>query len=113
MRPRLHRYPAVRHRPEDFADGLPGCTQLVLEHLLPVVVQHAIPTPTIPEIQSHGVFLLPKASGLLACHSDTLPHCRSPFRLRLERVSHWELIASRWETGILIPSGYDNHSQFM
>jgi len=25
--------------------------------------------------------------------------------LRLERLVHWERIASRWETGLLIPSG--------
>ncbi|MGC2330913.1 MAG: hypothetical protein WA581_05645, partial [Candidatus Acidiferrales bacterium] len=29
-------------------------------------------------------------------HSANLLHCRSPFTLRLERVVHWERIASRW-----------------
>ena len=48
---------------------------------IPPFVQHAVPTPTIPKIQSHGVFLLRKVAGLIA------------FRL---------------ETGILIPSGFVN-----
>src|SRR5215472_2458530 len=33
------------------------------------------------------------------------------YLLRLERVCHWELIASRLETGILIPSGFVNNTR--
>jgi len=62
------------------------CTQLVLKDHLSPFIQHAIPTPAIPKIQPHSVFLLRKDSGLLACHSDTLRHSRSPYLLRLERV---------------------------
>src|ERR1700722_15323258 len=88
MRPRLQRHPAVRHRPEHLSERLRRGTHLALKDHLPAFVQHAIPTPTIPKIQSHGVFLLRKVAGLLPCHSDTLPHShsRSPFVLRLERV---------------------------
>src|SRR5579864_6949126 len=78
MRPRLPRHSAVRHRPEHLSQGLRRCTQFVFEHHLPMFIQHAIPTPTIPEIQSHGVLLLRKLSGLPRCHSDTLRHSRSP-----------------------------------
>src|SRR5215472_2810973 len=78
MRPRLHRYSALRHRPEHLSHGLRRGTQLVLKDHLSAFIQHAIPTPAIPKIQSHRVFLLRKDSALLACHSDTLPHSRSP-----------------------------------
>jgi hypothetical protein len=37
-------------------------------------------------------------------NSASLFHSRSPFLLRLERVIHWERIASRGETGLLISS---------
>src|SRR6202451_2943103 len=86
MRPRLQRHPAVRHRPEHLSERLRRGTHLALKDHLPAFVQHAIPTPTIPKIQSHSVFLLRKVAGLLPCHSDTLRHSRSPFVLRLERV---------------------------
>src|SRR5215469_4736685 len=78
MRPRLHRYSALRHRPEHLSHRLRRGTQLVLKDHLSAFIQYAIPTPSIPKIQSHRVFLLRKDSGLLACHSDTLPHSRSP-----------------------------------
>src|SRR5215472_4564994 len=102
----------MRHRPEHLTEGLRRCTEFLLEHYLPALVQHAIPTPTVPQIQSHDVFLLRKVPGLLLCHSDTLPHSRSPLLIALERVCHWELIASRLETGILIPSGFTNWYPF-
>src|SRR5215469_5230297 len=79
MRPRLQRHSTVRHRPEHLSEGLRRCTEFLLKHYVPALVQHAIPTPTIPQIQSHGVFFLRKVPGLLLCHSDTLPHSRSPF----------------------------------
>src|SRR5215469_597183 len=96
MRPRLQRHPAVRHRPEHLSQGLRRCTQLVFEHHVPTFVQDAIPTPTIPKIQSHRVFLLCKVSGLPDCHSDTLRHSRSPFVLRLERVITGSLSHPAW-----------------
>src|SRR5215469_3045951 len=111
MRPRLERHSTVRHRPEHLSEGLWGCTEFLLKHYLPAIVQHAIPTPTIPQIQSHDVFLLRKVPGLLLCHSDTLPHSRSPFLLRSRARDHWELNASRLETGILIPSVFVRYQE--
>src|SRR5215472_15130453 len=108
MRPRLQRHPALRHRPEHLSDRLLGGTKLLLNDHLPAFIQHAIPAPAIPKIQSHREFLLRKDSGLFACHSDTLRHSRSPFIAPRARC-HWELIASRLEAGILIPSDFDNH----
>src|ERR1700751_5952971 len=96
MRPRLQRHPAVRHRPEHLSQGLRRCTQLVFEHYLPTFIQYAIPTPTIPKIQSHRIFLLRKVSGLPLCHSDILRHSRSPFVLRLERVITGSLSHPAW-----------------
>src|SRR5215471_18371121 len=96
MRPRLQRHSTVRHRPEHLSEGLRGCTEFLLKHYLPALVQHAIPTPTIPQIQSHDVFLLRKVPALLLCHSDTLPHSRSPFVLRLERVITGSLSHPAW-----------------
>src|SRR5215469_14436828 len=107
MRPRLHRYSALRHRPEHLSHGLRRCTQLLLKDHLSAFIQYAIPTPTISKIQAHGAFLLRKYSAWLACHSDTLPHSRSPLFIAPRARCHWELIASRLETGILIPSGND------
>src|SRR5215831_13237422 len=96
MRLRLQPHPALRHRPEHLSEGLRRCTQLVLKDHLPAFIQHAIPTPTIPKIQSHSVFLLRKDSGLLACHSDTLRHSRSTYLLRLERVIAGSLSHPAW-----------------
>src|SRR5215472_121688 len=96
MRPRLQRHSTVRHRPEHLSEGLRGCTGFLLKHYLPALVQHAIPTPTIPQIQSHDVFLLRKVPALLLCHSDTLPHSRSPFLLRIERVITGSLTHPAW-----------------
>src|ERR1700751_5100138 len=96
MRPRLQRHPAVRHRPEHLSQGLRRCTQLVFEHYLPTFIQYAIPTPTIPKIQYHRIFLLRKVSGLPLCHSDILRHSRSPFVLRLERVITRSLSHPAW-----------------
>src|SRR5215469_15439055 len=96
MRPRLQRHSTVRHRPEHLSEGLRRCTYFLLKHYLPAFVQHAIPTPTIPQIQSHNVFLLCKLPGLLLCHSDTLPHSRSPFYCALERVITGSLSHPAW-----------------
>src|SRR5215469_8321557 len=96
MRPRLQRHSTVRHRPEHLSEGLRGCTGFLLKHYLPALVQHAIPTPTIPQIQSHDVFLLRKVPALLLCHSDTLPHSRSPFYCALERVITGSLSHPAW-----------------
>src|ERR1700739_4107861 len=96
MRPRLQRHPAVRHQPEHLSERLRRCTQLVFEHYLPTFIQYAIPTPTIPKIQSHRIFLLRKVSGLPLCHSDILRHSRSPFVLRLERVITGSLSHPAW-----------------
>src|SRR5215469_10426387 len=64
---------------------------------------------TIPQIQSHDVFLLRKVPALPLCHSDTLLHSRSPFYCASSALSLGAYIASRLETGILIPS--DNVSE--
>src|SRR5262250_1422448 len=96
MRPRLQHHSTVRHRPEHVSEGLWGCTELLLKHYLPAIVQHAKPTPTIPQIQSHDVSLLRKLAGLLLCHSDTLPHGRSPFYCALERVITGSLPHPAW-----------------
>src|SRR5215469_12800388 len=96
MRPRLQCHPALRHCPERLSDRLLRCTQLVLNHYLSLFIQHAVPAPAIPKIQSHREFLLRKDSGLLACHSDTLRHSRSPYLLRLERVVTGSLSHPAW-----------------
>src|ERR1700683_5774579 len=96
MRPRLQRHPAVRPRPQPLPERLRRGTHPALKDPLPAFVQHAIPTPTIPKIQSHGVFLLRKVAGLLPFHSDTLRHSRSPFVLRLERVITGSLSHPAW-----------------
>src|ERR1700746_4043675 len=94
--------------PVAMTQGLRRCTQLVFEHHVPTFLQDAIPTPTIPKIQSHRVFLLRKVSGLPLCHSDTLRHSRSSFVLRLERVITGSLSHPVWRPAFsshLITSG--------
>src|SRR5579862_5594222 len=49
---------------------------------------------SISQIQTNRQLVLCENLNPLHRHSANLLHCRSP--LRLERVVHWEPIASRW-----------------
>src|SRR5277367_5789980 len=60
-------------------------------------IQNTVERPSVSQIQSDGELVL----------FENLLHCRSP--LRLERVVHWERIASRWRPAFsshLISAGW-------
>src|SRR5271155_6064222 len=57
-------------------------------------IQNTVERPSVSQIQSDGELVLFENPHRLYCHSANPLHCRSP--LRLERVVHWERIASRW-----------------
>src|SRR5580704_13817697 len=56
-------------------------------------IQNTVERPAVSQIQSNRELVLFENLHPLYRHSANL-HCRSP--LRLERVVHWERIASRW-----------------
>src|ERR1700691_3484568 len=58
-------------------------------------IQNTVERPTISQIHTDGLLLLMQNFVPPYLHSANLLHRWSPF-LRLERVVHWERIASRW-----------------
>src|SRR5208282_1091253 len=66
-------------------------------------VQNTVERPTISQIHTDAQLLLFENFATKCLHSANLLHRRSPF-LCFEHVFHWQRIASRQETGLLIPS---------
>src|SRR5882762_8873657 len=61
----------------------------------PRFIQNAVARPVIAEVQTNRELVSFENLVSNRPHSASLFHSRSPFLLRLERVDHWERIASR------------------
>src|SRR5271169_6576907 len=110
MRPDFQCDPTARHRPENFLQCFRIRTDSLLQLYLAGLIHHAVPTVAIAQIQSNGQFPLRNIPALRCCSGANLLHCRSPFYLCFEHVDNLgAYTASRPETGLLIPSDYNNH----
>src|SRR5271169_5067165 len=58
-------------------------------------IQNAVVRPAIAEVQTNRELVSFENHVSIYPNSASLFHSRSPFLLRLERVDHWERIASR------------------
>src|SRR5262250_3059009 len=58
-------------------------------------IQNAVTRPVIAEVQTNRELVPFENRVSIYPNSASLLHSRSPFLLRLERVDHWERIASR------------------
>src|SRR5205807_8199999 len=58
-------------------------------------IQNAVARPVIAEVQTNRELVSFENHVSIYPNSASLCHSRSPFLLRLERVEHWERIASR------------------
>src|ERR1700751_6188330 len=67
-------------------------------------IQHTVPAVAISQIQSNDQFLLRNIPALRCRSGANLLRCRSPFICASSTSITWERIASRPETGLLIPS---------
>src|SRR5713101_6504294 len=77
----LHRFRCHRH--------------FLLQNDLPRFIQNAVARPVIAEVHTNRELVSFENLVSNRPHSASLFHSRSPFLLRLERVDHWERIASR------------------
>src|SRR5215470_13690313 len=101
MRPGFQSDPTARQSTEDFAQGF-GMRAHSLFHLyLACLIQHAVPTMTISQIQSDGEFRLRKISTLPCRCSATLFIAGLLFICASSTSITWERTASRPETGLL------------
>src|SRR5260370_544678 len=58
-------------------------------------IQNAVARPAIAEVQTNRELVSFENHVFIYPNSASVLHSRSPFLLRLERVDHWERIASR------------------
>jgi hypothetical protein len=68
---------------------------VVFQNHLTGLIQDAVMAGTISQIQTDGQLGLFENLVSLCCHGAILFHKPVSFVLRLERVDHWERIASR------------------
>src|SRR5260370_32134342 len=69
--------------------------QLLFQNDLACFIQNTVERPAISQIQTDRQLLLFENFALECLHSAILFHKPVSFALRLERVDHWERIASR------------------
>src|SRR5258706_8930009 len=69
--------------------------QFLLQNDLACFIQNTVERPAISQIQSDRQLLLLEKFALQCLYSASLLHKLVSFALRLERVDHWERIASR------------------
>src|SRR5712675_1817539 len=77
----LHRFRCHRH--------------FLFQNDFPRFIQNAVARPVIAEVQTNRELVSFENRASIYLNSASLFHSRSPFLLRLERVDHWERIASR------------------
>src|SRR5260370_40859117 len=70
--------PTARHSPEDFLQRFRSRPNLLLQLDPACLIQHAVATVAISQIQSDGQSLLRNIPALLRCRGANLLHCRSP-----------------------------------
>src|SRR5213082_2331209 len=108
MRPDFQCDPTARYGPEDFLQRFRTRTNSLFQLYLTGLIHDAVPAVAIAQIQSDGQFLLRNIPALRCRYGANLLHCRSPFYLCFEHVDNLgAYTASRPETGLLIPSGYN------
>src|SRR5271167_751010 len=96
VRPRFQRHPAARHPTEDFLHGLRPGRHFLFQNYFSRLIQYAVPTPSVSQIQPDRQFLTYNFFDLLCRCSANLLHCRSPLSPCASSASiTWELIASR------------------
>jgi hypothetical protein len=91
----LQSHPAARDSAKHLLHGLFGRRQFLLEQHFTRFVQNAVVGGLISQVHSDRQLLLVENLLPLRCHSAILFHKPVSFPLRLERVNHWERIASR------------------
>src|SRR6516165_2961652 len=67
-------------------------------------IQNRVERPAISQIHANGELASFENLVCSPAHSASLLHSRSPFLCALSTIQHWERIASRRETGLLISS---------
>jgi hypothetical protein len=72
MHSRLQGDPAPRHLPKHFFHRFRSRAQFLLQQHFPRFIQHAIPAPSIPQIQTDRQFLLANILALPCPHSANL-----------------------------------------
>ena len=80
-----------------------GRRHFLLQNDLARFIQNAVERETISQIQSDGKLSLLQ-NFIPRCLQVLIFFIAGLLFLCLEHVEHWERIASRWETGLLIPS---------
>ena len=90
----LQRDATARHLPKHFFIAF-GVVPSFVPEAFPRFIQHAIPSRSIPQIQTDRQFLLAKILALLCPYSANLFIAGLLYLLRFERVDNLERIASR------------------
>ena len=105
MCPSLQGHETSRYLPKGLFHRFRCRGHFLFQNDFPRFIQNAIARPVIAEVQTNRELVSFENHVSIYPNSASLFHSRSPFLLRLERVIHWERIASRGETGLLISSG--------
>src|SRR6516225_11295865 len=104
MRSCLHCDTTSRNPCEGLLHGFRCRCQFLFQNDFPGFIQNTVERPTISQIHTNGELASFENLVCSPAHSASLLHSRSPFLCALSTIQHWERIASRRETGLLIPS---------
>src|SRR6059036_3117489 len=104
MGPGLQCSSTARDSAEDFVDALRRRRQTVFQNHIACLIQDAVMTCAVSQIQTDGQLELPKNLVATHRHSANLLHSRSPFSCA-SSTSIIGSVSHPVETGLLIPSG--------
>src|ERR1700757_1004855 len=95
MCPRLHGDETLRYLRKCLLHRFRCRRYFLFQYDFPRFIQNAVTRPVIAKVHTNRELVSFENQVSIYPNSASLFHSRSPFLLRLERVDHWERIASR------------------
>ena len=108
MHPGFQGDPAPRHASQHFLHGFRSRPQLLFQQHCAGSIQHAIPTRSIAQVQPDRQFLLSKILVCFVAAVLTFFIAGLLYLLCFEHVDNLGAYSIPSETGLLIPSDYNN-----